>query len=161
LTLPSGKVLPSFTQNQLKAAYNYFFVTNDGSYGVHNAKYAIGILQKSMDIITGVETVSYDLPETYTLTQNFPNPFNPTTEIQFGVPRDSKVQILIYDILGRKVKRLVDNSVAPGTYKATWDGRDDNGLGVASGVYLYRIVAKSSSVSGQDFVLTKKMILMK
>jgi hypothetical protein len=157
----SGKVLPSFTQNQLKAAYNYFFVTNDGSYGVHNAKYAIGILQKSMDIITGVETVSYDLPETYTLTQNFPNPFNPTTEIQFGVPRDSKVQILIYDILGRKVKRLVDNSVAPGTYKATWDGRDDNGLGVASGVYLYRIVAKSSSVSGQDFVLTKKMILMK
>jgi hypothetical protein len=157
----SGKVLPSFTKNQLKAAYDYFFVTNDGSYGVHNAKYAIGILQKSMDIITGVETVSYDLPETYTLTQNFPNPFNPTTEIQFGVPHDSRVQIIIYDILGRKVKTLVDNAIAPGTYKAIWDGRDDNGLGVASGVYLYRIVAKSSSISGQDFVLTKKMILMK
>jgi hypothetical protein len=157
----SGKVLPSFSVNQLKAAYNYFFVMNDGSYGVHNAKYAIGILQKSMDIITGVETVSYDLPETYSITQNFPNPFNPTTEIQFGVPRDSRVQIIIYDILGRKVKTLVDNEMAPGTYKAIWDGRDDNGLGVASGVYLYRIVAKSSSISGQDFVLTKKMILMK
>jgi hypothetical protein len=157
----SGTVLRSFTQNQLKAAYNYFFVLNDGSYGVHNAKYAIGILQKSMDILTGVETVSYDLPETYTLTQNFPNPFNPTTEIQFGVPHDSKVQLIIYDILGRKVRTLVDNSMAPGTYKTIWDGRDDNGLGVASGVYLYRIVAKSSSISGQDFVLTKKMILMK
>jgi flagellar hook assembly protein FlgD len=77
------------------------------------------------------------------------------------VPRDSKVQIIIYDILGRKVKTLVDNEMAPGTYKAIWDGRDDNGLGVASGVYLYRIVAKSSSISGQDFVLTKKMIMMK
>jgi hypothetical protein len=157
----SGKVLPSFTKNQLMAAYDYFFVTNDGSYGVHNAKYAIGILQKSMDIITGVETVSYDLPETYSITQNFPNPFNPTTEIQFGVPHDSKVQLIIYDILGRKVKTLVDNAMAPGTYKTVWDGRDDNGLGVASGVYLYRIIAKSSSISGQDFVLTKKMILMK
>jgi hypothetical protein len=128
---------------------------------VHNAKYAIGLLQKSMDILTGVETVSYNLPETFSLTQNFPNPFNPTTEIQFGVPRDSKVQIIIYDILGRKMKTLVDNQIAPGTYRATWDGRDDNGLGVASGVYLYRIVAKNSSGSGQDFVLTKKMIMMK
>lgn len=157
----SNKVLPSFNEQQLKAAYNYFFVVNDGSYGVHNAKYAIGILQKSMDILTGVETVSYNLPETFSLTQNFPNPFNPTTEIQFGIPRDSKVQIIIYDILGRKVKTLVDNQIAPGTYRATWDGRDDNGLGVASGVYLYRIVAKNSSGSGQDFVLTKKMIMMK
>jgi hypothetical protein len=157
----SGKVLPSLTKNQMMAAYDYFFVTNDGSYGVHNAKYAIGILQKSMDIITGVETVSYELPETFTLTQNFPNPFNPTTEIQFGVPHDSKVQLIIYDILGRKVRTLVDNPMAPGTYKTIWDGRDDNGLGVASGVYLYRIIAKSSSISGQDFVLTKKMILMK
>jgi hypothetical protein len=157
----SGKVLQSFTQNQLRAAYDYFFVLYDGSYGVHNAKYAIGLLQKSMDILTGVETVNYDVPETYALTQNFPNPFNPTTEIQFGVPRDSKIQIIIYDILGRKVKTLVDNLMAPGTYRATWDGRDDNGLGVASGVYLYRIVAKNSSGSGQDFVLTKKMILMK
>jgi cytochrome c551/c552 len=157
----SGKVLQSFTQNQLRAAYNYFFVQNDGSHGVHNAKYAIGLLQKSMDILTGVETVNYSLPETYTLTQNFPNPFNPTTEIQFGVPWDSKVQIIIYDIVGRKVRTLVDNPMIPGTYRATWDGRDDNGLGVASGVYLYRIVAKNSSGSGQDFVLTKKMILMK
>jgi hypothetical protein len=154
-------VKPTFTESQLRAAYNYLFVSRDGSYGVHNAKYAIGLLQKSMDILTGVETVSYNLPETFSLTQNFPNPFNPTTEIQFGVPRDSKVQIIIYDILGRKVKTLVDNQIAPGTYRATWDGRDDNGLGVASGVYLYRIVAKNSSGSGQDFVLTKKMIMMK
>jgi hypothetical protein len=157
----SGTVLPTFAKNELRAAYDYLFVQYDGSYGVHNAKYAIGILQKSMDILTGVETVSYDLPETFSLIQNFPNPFNPTTEIQFGVPRDSKVQIIIYDILGRKVKTLVDNTVASGTFKAIWDGRDDNGLGVASGVYLYRIVAKSTSVAGQDFVLTKKMILMR
>ncbi|MGA9363722.1 MAG: FlgD immunoglobulin-like domain containing protein [Bacteroidota bacterium] len=113
---------------------------------------------------TATKYVEYDdggnSPSTGDLS-NSPNPFNPTTEMQFGVPRDSKVQIIIYDILGRKVRTLVDNPMAPGTYKATWDGRDDNGLGVASGVYLYRIVAKNSSGSGQDFVLTKKMILMK
>ncbi|MEK9137031.1 MAG: hypothetical protein AAB393_07905, partial [Bacteroidota bacterium] len=89
-------VKPTFTQSQLRAAYNYIFVYRDGSYGVHNAKYAIGLLQKSTDILTGVETVSYDLPETFTLTQNFPNPFNPTTVVQFGVPRESKIQIMIY-----------------------------------------------------------------
>ncbi len=155
-------VKPTFSQSQLRAAYNYLFVSRDGSYGVHNAKYAIGLLQKSMDILTGVETVSYDLPETYTLTQNFPNPFNPTTEIQFSVPRESKLQLIIFDILGRKVKTLVDNVLPAGNYKASWDALDDNGQRVASGVYLYRIVAQSASGrGGEQFVMTKKMILLK
>jgi hypothetical protein len=154
-------VKPTFNVGQLRAAYNYIFVYRDGSYGVHNAKYAIGILQKSLELLTGVEMVNYDLPETYRLTQNYPNPFNPTTEFQFSLPRESKVQILIYDILGRKVKTLVDNVIAPGNYKASWDARDDQGLQVASGVYLYRLVAENTSGAAQNFVLTKKMVLLK
>jgi hypothetical protein len=154
-------VKSTFTQTQLRAAYDYLFVYRDGSYGVHNAKYAIGLLEKSLYGLTGVERVNYDLPESYKITQNYPNPFNPTTELQFSVPYESKVQILIFDILGRKVKTLVDNTFAAGNYKANWDARDDNGLSVASGVYLYRIIAENSFGNGQQFVLTKKMILLK
>ncbi|MEK6572060.1 MAG: FlgD immunoglobulin-like domain containing protein, partial [Bacteroidota bacterium] len=82
--------------------------------------------------------------------------------IRFAVPNDSKVQLVIFDILGRKVRTLVDNILPPGRYKTTWDSRDDYGMRVGSGAYLYRLIADGSSgKSGQGVVMTKKMILMK
>ena len=100
-------------------------------------------------------------PRKYELLPNFPNPFNPTTTIAFSIPgvRQSPVQkvectLVVYNILGQKVKTLVDGPKAPGRYKVEWDGTDGEGLRVASGVYFFRLTAG-------DFVQTGKMLLLK
>ncbi len=95
-----------------------------------------------------------NLPQTYTLSQNYPNPFNPSTEINFDVPVRSHVTLKVYNVLGQKVKTLVDEELAPKRYIADWDGTTDNGTKVASGIYFYKLEAG-------DFTETKKMLLLK
>jgi len=90
----------------------------------------------------------------YRLSQNYPNPFNPSTTIEFALPRSGEVRIDIFNILGRRMRTLVDRVMAPGRHLTTWDGRDDSGEEVASGVYFYRL-------ESQDFVETKRMFLMR
>jgi hypothetical protein len=130
-----------------------------------SVKVADNFAQSSVDtfyVLVSREQVWSGIPTEYQLLQNYPNPFNPTTDIRFAVPRESKIQLLIFDILGRGVRTLVDDSFLPGTYKATWDSRDDNGIKVGSGVYLYRLVAyEGSGKLGNTFVMTKKMVLVK
>ncbi len=103
-------------------------------------------------------TLSTIAPESYELTQNFPNPFNPTTTIHFKVaPTTSglaNVSIRIYDLSGREVKTLIDEPMEPGEYAVEWDGTNNRGEAVAGGVYIYRMVAGK-------FTATKKMILLK
>ncbi len=94
------------------------------------------------------------IPDKYDLSQNFPNPFNPGTLIQYQLPENSKVRLTIYNLLGQKVRTLVDAELEAGYKSIYWDGRDDLGRNVAAGVYLYELVAGS-------FVSTKKMVLMK
>jgi hypothetical protein len=94
------------------------------------------------------------LPKEFELRQNYPNPFNPTTVIQYALPKTSEVKIQIYNILGQKVRNLVDESQKPGYKMIHWDGKDDSGKEVSSGVYFYRIEAG-------NFVKCKKMILLK
>ncbi len=86
----------------------------------------------------GVET-----PKEYALWQNYPNPFNPTTEITFAIPNSERVSVIVYDLLGRKVRTLFDKNVSAGQYSVTWDGTNDLGQQTASGVYLYRLRSKS------------------
>jgi hypothetical protein len=93
-------------------------------------------------------------PRTFALAQNSPNPFNPRTTIRFDLPRDENVRILIYDVKGRLVKTLVSEPMTYGTHEAIWDGDDNQGNRVATGVYYYRIVAGS-------FTATKNMVLVK
>lgn len=94
-------------------------------------------------------------PATYHLEQNFPNPFNPETRIQFSLPQAERVDIAVYDVHGRMVKELVDyQEYAPGTYTIDWDGKDANGARVASGVYFTRMQAGT-------FSTTRKMSLVK
>lgn len=93
-------------------------------------------------------------PKSFTLSQNYPNPFNPETRIEFTVPNASKVEITIYDELGRTIRKLANQQYGIGTYSITWNGKNDAGQLVASGLYLYAIK------SGQ-FVSTRKMILLK
>jgi hypothetical protein len=95
------------------------------------------------------------IPEKFELFQNFPNPFNPETTIEFAVPKLSRVKIVIYNSLGQEVRKLTDEVYNPGVYKAVWNGRDDFGLPVASGVYFYRMTTNRNN----NFI--KKLLLLK
>ncbi len=85
----------------------------------------------------------------YALASNYPNPFNPSTEIRFTLPEASAVSLVVYDVMGREVERLLDKTLGAGYHEARWDA-----TGLPSGVYLYRIEAGS-------FAQTRRMTLLK
>ena len=86
--------------------------------------------------------------------QNFPNPFNPITEIRYAVPEKSDVTLIIYNINGQEVIRWRREGIKAGYYKQVWQGTNNNGVKVASGLYIYRLEAG-------NFVQSKKMLLLK
>ena len=90
----------------------------------------------------------------YNLKQNFPNPFNPTTQIDYSLARKSKVSIAVFNILGQQVNTLVDGEVEAGPHTVYWNGDDSRGDAVASGIYFYKMVS-------DEFVKTHKMVLMR
>ena len=94
------------------------------------------------------------LPERFTLDQNFPNPFNPTTEITFTLNQESDITLTIFNMLGQEVKELTSGFKPVGKYTVQWNGKDNLGRSVSTGVYLY-------SLNNGTQVLTKKMVLMK
>ena len=100
---------------------------------------------------TGAQTAAY----VNSLSQNYPNPFNPTTTVKFSVRARTHVSLRIYNVAGQRVRTLVDEVRAPGvTHTAVWNGRNDAGQSVSSGVYFYKLVTR-------DFVKTRKMVLLK
>ncbi len=112
-------------------------------------------LQAELDKLSG--DAPSQLPQAFALAQNYPNPFNPTTTIAFVVPEEAAgrpVQLHIYDLRGRLVRALVDGPRAAGEHRVFWDGADEAGQPVPSGIYIYRMRA-----DGQTF--TRKMVLMK
>lgn len=94
------------------------------------------------------------LPRRLALHANYPNPFNPVTEVAFDLPASGRVRLAVYNILGQEVRTLADAPLTPGTYRFEWDGRNDAGMEVGSGVYLYRL-------SFNRQVLTRKMTLIR
>jgi hypothetical protein len=92
------------------------------------------------EVSTGVDDQPA-VPQSFALMQNYPNPFNPITQIRFVLPSSGKARLAIYDILGRRVRTLVDGPRPAGEQQVTWDGRDDAGASVASGIYFYRLDA--------------------
>ena len=96
----------------------------------------------------------HPMPSEFTLSQNYPNPFNPATTITYALPDGAYVLIQIFNVLGQSVRTLVDNEQTAGSYQAIWDGTDNTGRALGSGVYLYRITAGS-------FSQTRKMLLLK
>ena len=99
------------------------------------------------------ESTNSLIPQTYQLYQNYPNPFNPTTKIAFDLPKDAKIKLVIYDILGREMKTLVNNEFrSAGKYIIEF-----NGSNMASGVYFARILVND----GKDFIAVKKMVYLK
>lgn len=103
-------------------------------------------------------------PHAFALYANYPNPFNPSTSIEYALPQEAEVSLVIYDILGQAVRRLVvDQRQAAGFYRLAWDGRNGAGRAVGSGVYFYRLRVRGVSGDTGDthFVQTRKMTLIK
>ena len=95
------------------------------------------------------------LPENVVLYDNFPNPFNPMTVIRYALPEDAPVNITIYDVMGRRVKTLINNTQTAGYNRSIqWNATNDAGSPVNTGLYLY-------TIETGDFVQTKKMVLLK
>jgi hypothetical protein len=94
------------------------------------------------------------VPTAYALDQNWPNPFNPETTLSYALPESGEVELAVFNVLGQKVKTLVSGHQEAGAYEVIWDGSDESGNKVASGIYFYR--AKIN-----DFSKTRKMVLLK
>jgi hypothetical protein len=103
---------------------------------------------------TSVEDNSNLMPADFTLHQNFPNPFNPSTVISFDIGRTTSVKLSIHNILGREVAVIFDRVTGPGAYRVVWDGTDNSGAAVGSGIYFYRMQTEFENY-------TRKMLLIK
>ncbi len=146
-------------------AHWFPYLTRDYAYGFGmvqegleggGGRVLIGAILKgdSMGTILGVEEEQNDIPKQFSLSQNYPNPFNPTTIISYQLSVFSHVTLKVYDILGREVRTLVNERETAGQHVIQWDGTDQNGRHVASGVYYYRLTTPSGSI-------TKKAVLAK
>jgi hypothetical protein len=108
-----------------------------------------GVWRRPLPEVTSVEELSTALPSSYILSQNFPNPFNPSTKIKYSVPQSSQVVIKVFDLLGNEIETLVNEEKQTGTYEVTWYAEN-----LPSGIYFYQLKAGS-------FIETKKMLLLK
>ncbi|MDH4037178.1 MAG: right-handed parallel beta-helix repeat-containing protein [Candidatus Krumholzibacteria bacterium] len=133
------------TEDHFVLSYGEVLVDNPG--GTAMAATMTGSVGRQLD--TEIARVYHDRLE-----QNFPNPFNPTTTLAFSIKAGAHVTLTIYDVAGRRVRDLVDEQRAPGAYRVVWDGRNENGAPVSTGVYFYKLVAGA-------FTATRKMTLLK
>ena len=118
---------------------------NPGDFVVHSK-----LTQNALTISpTGIKVIGTEIPESYNLYPNYPNPFNPSTQIRFDLPLSSFVKILIYNVLGKEVNTLVNEELKAGKYSVDWFAAN-----YSSGVYFYKLITI-------DFTETKKMILVK
>jgi FlgD Ig-like domain len=114
----------------------------------------------STGILTGIDKQSgSSIPASYQLNQNYPNPFNPSTNIKFSLPEQSTVKIVIYDLLGRKVKTLINDVRPAGIFTVQWNGDNESNINVSSGIYFYSLYALGSD--NKKYTSFKKMILLK
>ena len=114
------------------------------------------ILATEADIegVTVSNEPTADLPTTFELDGNYPNPFNPTTTIRYALPEAAPVTLKVYDVMGREVATLVNGTQAAGRYTASWNARNASGQRVSSGIYFYTIEAGT-------FQQTRQMVLLK
>ena len=144
---------------------NAIMAALDASNNVYVTGYGINTSNNLSDFVTikysqvnGIVKIGDETPNSFSLSQNYPNPFNPTTRLRFGIPKGRSelrfVSLKIYDMLGREIETLLNESLQPGTYEVDWDASK-----YASGVYYYKMVVGDLSVA--SFAVTGKMVLMK
>ncbi len=138
--------------NQL---YIFDAVLNSTFYTSHNTGYIVGhngVILKTTNgggIFVSANNINENIPARFSLEQNYPNPFNPVTKIVFSLPQNTDVKLIVYDLLGREVRSIVNEQFSPGKYTYEFDGSD-----LPSGVYYYKLTT-------DDFSVTKKMVLLK
>ncbi|MBI4810772.1 MAG: T9SS type A sorting domain-containing protein, partial [Ignavibacteriales bacterium] len=111
-----------------------------------------------------VKPITPDVPRGFVLYQNFPNPFNPTTKINFSTDQTAHITLTIYDVLGQEVVMLANTSFFPGVYTLEWNGKNVQGIPMPSGVYYIRMIASNTvdgKASSNPFISTRKMLMMK
>ncbi|MDX9858076.1 MAG: cohesin domain-containing protein [candidate division Zixibacteria bacterium] len=130
-----------------------------GLFAVENAE-SITLVAAEMGTVDGrVAALSLappeaEVPDEFVLHQNYPNPFNPETQIGFDLPVSGSVRLSVYNVLGQQVKVLVDGDLVAGSHQVTWNGTDQSGRTVSSGIYLYRLETATAALS-------RKMMLLK
>lgn len=150
----NGEVIRSdstFTLTMKQATYNYNFVREDKSNGMHNTQYAVGILQAAIDTLTRVSVPITDAPTpmNYSISEAYPNPFNPISAFNYSLPHNGAVDIKLFDMVGRELATVVSGEHKAGTYKAFV-----NLAGRPSGMYILRMNAGA-------FTESKKLVLVK
>ncbi|HUV31919.1 MAG TPA: FlgD immunoglobulin-like domain containing protein [Acidobacteriota bacterium] len=149
---PVSSVIPEFMESPATDAHRgraWFAWADPRANGLN--VYASSVVYLPTDVEDETEDV---LPAAFGLHQNYPNPFNPATTIEFSVPVSSELTLTVYNLLGRRVKILAQGRYSTGTHRILWDGTDDSGDPVASGVYLYRL-------GSDEFSEQRKMLLLK
>jgi hypothetical protein len=148
---------------KLKATHVGFQTKFNGDATSLGSAQALDIMNGSYEVnlvlqpgaVTGVGGDDNNLPESVQLYGNYPNPFNPTTKISFGLPAETEVKISIYNLLGQKINELFNGRLGAGNHSVHWNGRDYSGRFAPSGIYFY------SLQTGENPLMVKKMTLMK
>lgn len=146
------QVIAAGGRNASSASYNLRCTVGQVALGVRtDPSYILelGFWHAAQNLVTDINPLD---PYIWQLDQNHPNPFNPMTTVSYELPSESHVRLMIYNVRGELVKTLVDETQTAGHYSLNWDGRDNRGVGVASGVYFLRL-------STADGELTRKMVL--
>jgi hypothetical protein len=140
----------TFTDNDVKIGDKYYYTVSAFDFAGNESKYPQALLAN----ITSVEEKGGGVPTAYALEQNYPNPFNPETTIKYQLPASSHVRLSIYTALGQEIRLLVNYSQPAAFHQVVWDGRDNAGNPMPSGVYFYRLET-------EKFTAMKKMVMMK
>ena len=152
--IPEGLSIAIIDIPERKATFNFL------EYGLQiiknsNISYDIKIIMGELDYVQQMsDEILENIPSIFSLSQNYPNPFNPVTKLDYNLPLRSRINISIYNVLGQEIKTLVNGVKEYGYHSTTWNGQDNVGRDMASGVYFARI-------SSQDFTKTRKMLLVK
>ncbi len=154
-TFGTSDVIYGLTKDEFKFSYP----TTKQEYTYAEKSLPLGDLnwfpaKKAEWLKTGVGAATRETPSGYGLAQNYPNPFNPTTTIEYQITKPADVSLLVYNLTGQEIKILMQKKQMSGTYRVQWDGKDNRGIAVAGGVYIYRLKIG-------DETLTRKMVMVK
>ncbi|MCH8011498.1 MAG: M6 family metalloprotease domain-containing protein [Candidatus Marinimicrobia bacterium] len=140
----------TFIDSDVEIGETYYYILSAVDFNGNESEYSEAV---EATVVLSIDDLS-GIPTEFALRQNYPNPFNPATTLRYDLPEQAFVTLVVYDLLGREVKRLVSGIVVSGYHAVVWDGTNNNGQLVGAGVYLYRI-------STDKFTKVNKMILLR
>lgn len=156
---PSDKVASSLffavDSNKIVNAYKMFSFSSP----VMKIRDSVFVIGEVNSAVSAVKSSDPGVARDFSLEQNFPNPFNPSTTIRFTVRKRAKVSVVLYDVTGKEVTTLVNDERESGSYDLHWNGTSDKGVSVASGTYFYRLLATADD--GTKTSDTKRMALIR